>query len=103
MCWQRGIRIETDSGESLSYDFEPDRITHTETMGFFHMVPISWFRHELKSIHLSAPDGTEAVLDRSTDEPYTIVMQDGQVVYSGPEAPTGITGEIISTRGIPRR
>ena len=98
------VRLTSPNGELLSYSFAPDELADGPGGAtFYHRIPVGWFSDELSGIELRAPSGAVAIVDEQTDQPYTIVMKDGRVVFSGQDVPSGIEGEVIFSRGIPRR
>lgn len=98
------IRAE---GQPISYSFSPNIIMDapTETQSFFHLIPVTWGREQIETIRLLTPEGEIARMDRNTDQPHSVVIRDGQVVYSGSNVPADllVNTEVITSRGIPTR
>lgn len=98
------IAVHGVSGEVLSYRFAPDEIMDGPGgASFFHFIPVTW-EEELSSITLTVPHGGVTRLDGSTDQPYSIVIRDGQVesITHGPP-PVSSGAIVLFSRGIPRR
>ncbi|MYB08065.1 MAG: hypothetical protein F4Y24_17125 [Gemmatimonadetes bacterium] len=90
-------------GELFSFEFEPTPIWDTEGSVFTFMVPVTW-EGDLETITLWTPDGGSAVLDRDTDNPLSLVIENGRVRRLAAEqvVPEYTPGAIF-TRGIPIR
>ena len=90
-----------DGSIAFDYRFEPGRIADDPGgASFAHLVPVTW-DGELAGIHLETPGGERAVLNSETDEPFSMVIENGKVVSM--ERALSLDGRAIVTRGLPRR
>ena len=98
------LTLTGPGGELLTYGFEPDGLADSPGATFYHRIPVRWFS-DLRSIELRTPTGEVAIIDEQTDQPYTIVIENGRVVSMGPGEPpeAQLDREVIFSRGLPKR
>lgn len=91
------------AGELFSFEFEASPMWDAEGSVFTFMVPVTW-EGDLETITLRTPAGESAVLDGETDDPLSLVIENGRVRRFAAEqiAPEGTPG-VIFTRGVPVR
>lgn len=91
------------AGELFSFEFEPSPMWDAEGSVFTFMVPVTW-EGDLETITLQTPAGESAFLDGDTDDPLSLVIENGRVRRFAAEqiAPEGTPG-VIFTRGVPIR